>query len=159
MIYTIGHSNHSIEKFIELLKEFRIETIIEVRTVPKSSYSPHFNKPNLIFVLSQNKIKYIDMGRTLGGRPEDKSVLNIRDRIEEELIETKSWYMDAIDRVIDISHNSKIAIMCSEENPEHCHRGYIISHTLLKKGEEVVHIRGNKKIEKARFFERQGELF
>lgn len=159
MIYTIGHSNHSIEKFIELLKEFRIETIIEVRTVPKSSYSPHFNKPNLIFVLSQNKIKYIDMGRTLGGRPEDKSVLNIHDRIEEELIETKSWYMDAIDRVIDISHNSKIAIMCSEENPEHCHRGYIISHTLLKKGEEVVHIRGNKKIEKARFFERQGELF
>ena len=135
MIYTIGHSNHSIEKFIALLKEFGIDTIVEVRSVPRSSYSPHFNKPNLIFVLSKNNIKYVDMGRTLGGRPEDESVLNVRGRIEEELIEKKEWYLNAIERLIDISHNSKIAIMCSEENPEHCHRGYIISHTLLKKGE------------------------
>jgi len=149
VIFTVGHSNHSIEKFIDLIKSYGIETIVELRSVPKSKYSPHFNKPNLTYELSRNGIKYLDMGKYLGGRPDDKSVLNIDNKIEEDLIEKKEWYLNSIQRLLNLSNESKIAIMCSEENPNNCHRGYIITHTLLKKGEEVSHIRGNGKIQNA----------
>lgn len=147
MIYTVGHSNHSIEKFIGLLKSNGIESIIELRSVPKSKYAPHFNKPNLTYELSKNGISYLDMGKYLGGRPDDKTVLNIENKIEEDLIERKEWYINSIMRLINLSKESKVAIMCSEENPNNCHRGYIITHTLLKNSEEVSHIRGNGKIQ------------
>lgn len=158
MIYTIGHSNHTIENFIGILKEYGVEAIIEVRSVPKSKYSPHFNKPNLIYELKKNGIEYLDMGRSLGGRPNDESVLNIKNKIELKKIEEKQWYQDAISRLIELSQKSKIAIMCSEEDPEKCHRGYIITNTLLKRGIEVIHIRGNKTHQKANFVSRQGVL-
>ena len=160
MIYTIGHSNHPIEKFIELLQAYKVETIVEVRSVPKSSYSTHFNKPNLIYELSQFHIQYSGMlMKMLGGRPEDTSVLNSDNKIDEALIEKKEWYKDGIKKLISLSKESKIAIMCSEENPKNCHRGYIISHALLKKGEEVHHIRGDGSLQKASYISKQVTLF
>lgn len=159
MIYTVGHSNHSIEKFINLLKSNNIDKIIELRSVPKSKYSPHFNKQQLIYELSINEISYLDMGKYLGGRPDDKSVLNIDNRIEENLIEKKDWYNNSIKQLIEISKKTNVAIMCSEENPNNCHRGYIITHTILKEGEEVYHIRGNGKVQKAQRVGRQQTLF
>jgi len=142
IIYTIGHSNHPFEKFIELLKKNNVEKVVEVRSNPKSSYSPHFNKSVLIYNLKDNGIEYLDRGKYLGGRPEDKSVLNEENKILEDKIEKKKWYQDAITDVINLSKHNRIALMCSEENPLNCHRGYIISHTLLKKGVTIEHIRG-----------------
>lgn len=151
MIYTIGHSNHSIDYFIEVLKKYGIETIVEVRSIPRSKYSPHFNKPNLIYSLSKQNIKYIDMGDRLGGRPSDQSVLTIENKIDLDKIEKTKWYQDAISRLIDISRESTTVIMCSEEDPDKCHRGYIITNTLLRHGEEVIHIRGDKTCQKAKY--------
>jgi len=150
VIFTIGHSNHSIETFIKLLESKSIVTVVELRSVPRSKYSQHFNKPNLTYELSKNGIKYLDMGKYLGGRPDDKLVLNVNNKIEEDLIEKKEWYLNAIERLINLSQDSNIAIMCSEENPNSCHRGYIITHTLLKRKIEVLHIRGNGKVQKAK---------
>lgn len=159
MIYTIGHSNHSIEYFISLLKTYKIETLVELRSIPRSKYASQFNKPNLLYELKKNNIKYIDMGKTLGGRPEDDTVLNIKNKIEFDKIESRDWYKNSINRLIEISKNSNIVIMCSEENPEQCHRGYIITHSLLKRKIEVIHIRGDKTHQKATFFAKQGVLF
>jgi len=158
IIYTIGHSNHSIEKFIDLLQQHEIETVIEVRSVPKSKYSDHFNKPNLNYELSKNGIEYIDLGKYLGGRPNDKSVLNIENKIEEDLIEKKDWYIDSIKRLIELSKKSRIVIMCSEEKPAMCHRGYIITHTLLKNNIQVFHIRKDGRKQNANRIPRQTEL-
>jgi uncharacterized protein (DUF488 family) len=159
MIFTIGHSNHSIGYFLEILKEYGIQTIVEVRSVPSSKFSPQFNKHNLILELEKSGINYVDMSRSLGGRPQDQSVLNSFNKIEFEKIEKKDWYNDAISRLVEISKDSKTVIMCSEENPAQCHRGYIITHTLLKRGLEVFHIRGDKTHQKATFIARQGALF
>lgn len=159
MIYTIGHSNHTMEHFIELLKIYEIDTIVEVRSVPNSRYSKHFDIHNLIKELRKHSINYIDMGKILGGRPFDNSVLNSSNEIELEIIEQRKWYYNGIKRLIELSNKFKIAIMCSEENPAICHRGYIITHSLLKRGIEVIHIRGDKSYQKAIFFERQGHLF
>lgn len=158
MIYTIGHSNHSIEYFIELLKFNSIAIVVEVRSNPRSFYSPHFNKRNLMISLLKNHIKYLDMGKSLGGRPADKSVLNVLNKIEFELIEKKQWYTDSIESLIEISQDKNIVIMCSEENPEDCHRGYIITKSLLLRNIEVSHIRGDKSFQKAYIFKKQGVL-
>jgi uncharacterized protein (DUF488 family) len=158
MIYTIGHSNHSIEYFLELLQHFDINVVVEVRSNPRSLYSPHFDKRNLMISLYKNQIKYLDMGKTLGGRPFDKSVLNILNKIEFDLIENKEWYSNSIERLIEISQDKNIAILCSEENPSECHRGYIITKSLLQRDQEVIHIRGDKSSQKAYIFKKQGVL-
>jgi uncharacterized protein (DUF488 family) len=150
MIFTIGHSNHSIDYFSELLKLYKIDTLVEVRSSPRSRFFPHFNQNNLKNTLQINGISYIDMGKTLGGRPGDKSVLNIDNEIELDKIESKDWYQSSIERLIEISINKNIVIMCSEENPEKCHRGYIITQSLLKRNIEVIHIRGDKTQQKAK---------
>jgi len=59
------------------------------------------------------------MGKTLGGRPDDKSVLN-------KDIESKDWYQSSIENLIKLSLENNIVIMCSEENPERCHRGILL---------------------------------
>ena len=175
-IYTIGHSNHSIEKFIELLELNNIEMIIDVRTVAKSSYTPHFNKIQLINSLKRKGIKYQDKGKTLGGRPDKQDLLIkftkrktskkiiengkeiIQDtskyemKIDENVIEQEDWYINSINQLIEYSKDKNIAIMCSEENPENCHRGYIISHTLIKQNVRVKHIRKSGNTDKGRRF-------
>ncbi len=163
IIYTIGHSNHTIEKFLDLLKEKNIEKVIEVRSTAKSRYLPHFNKQPLIYSLKKNGIQYLDRGKSLGGRPEDTSVLNKDNKILEDKIETKVWYQDGIKELIKLSKKNRIVLMCSEENPLNCHRGYIISHTLLKNGIKIEHIRGSGKKNKGKRFVKkelhQGSFF
>ena len=58
------------------------------------------------------------------------------------------YYIDALKQVIEYAKDKNIALMCAEENPENCHRGYIVSHTLLKQDIKVEHIRkdGNRDV-------------
>ena len=99
----------------------------------------------------------------MGGRPKDTSVLNQDNKILEDKIEKKSWYQDGIKEIIKLSDKTRLALMCSEENPLHCHRGYVISHALLKKGMKIEHIRGSGDNDKGRRFVKkelhQGNLF
>ena len=46
-LYTIGHSNHSIDRFIQLLDENGIMILVDVRSAPYSRYNPQFNKEDL----------------------------------------------------------------------------------------------------------------
>ena len=62
------------------------------------------------------------------------------------------WYNDSIDQLIALSREKNIALMCAEENPEECHRGYIISHSLLKKSMSINHIRKSGDTDKGRRF-------
>jgi len=158
MIYTIGHSNHSLEHFLELLKLYKIDIIVEVRSNPHSAFLPHFDKRYLMIALIKNEFKYFDMGKSLGGRPADKSVVNIFSKIEFDLIESKDWYTNSIESLIELSNNKNIAIMCSEENPEECHRGYILTKSLLIRDIEVIHIRGDGSFQKAQIIKKQGTL-
>ena len=72
-LYTIGHSKHPIDKFIQLLKDHRIEVLGDVRSTPYSRFNPQFNKNALQQSLEKEHIKYVDVGEGLGGRPKDPS--------------------------------------------------------------------------------------
>ena len=72
-LYTIGHSNHDAERFIELLRAHGIEAVCDVRSRPYSQYCPQFNREALEATLRQAGIRYVFFGRVFGARPEDAS--------------------------------------------------------------------------------------
>lgn len=141
-IYTIGHSNHDVAKFLELLEMHQIDMLIDVRSAPSSKYATQYDQKALKGSLKDASIQYKYMGKSLGGRPKDKDVLNSESKIVRENIEQKDWYKQGIQELIEISKkHGRVAFMCSEEDPTHCHRGYIVSNTLIEMGVNILHIR------------------
>jgi uncharacterized protein (DUF488 family) len=155
-LYTIGHSNHPVEVFIQLLQQYHITLLADVRTSPYSRYNKQFNRENLQASLEKENIAYHWMGETLGGKREDlQSSMGFR---QEELFHQDAIYQRGIEALIHLAAQQPTAIMCSEENPRHCHRHRIICTTLLYRktpaAREVLeihihHIRGNGFIEDA----------
>ena len=151
MLYTIGHSNHSIEKFLLLLKQYNINKIVDVRSYPNSKYNPQFNKDNLAQSLLRNNIDYLWMGWCLGGLWDDKD-LYTDGKLNVDKMEKMETYQNGIKNLINMGtiNAEKTAIMCSEENPEKCHRGYVICQTLIDYNCEVWHIRGDGNLEEVK---------
>ena len=75
VVFTIGHSNHPPNRFLDLLECHQIQAIVDVRSVPFSRYAPHFNGPELQLLLQQCGIQYVFAGEVLGGRPSDPMLL------------------------------------------------------------------------------------
>lgn len=125
-IYSIGHSNRDIEEFINLLKKFGIEVVVDVRRFPVSKFSC-YNKENLKEVLEKNGIKYVHF-ENLGG---------YRGGYEKWML-THQW-RDAYNELKEMALNKKVAIMCAEKYPFRCHRRYI-ARQLIKEKWEVLHI-------------------
>lgn len=140
-IYTIGHGNRKLEEFIQLLLEYGIKYVIDVRSQPYSKFAPHFNKLDLEAFLSAKEITYVFMGDSLGGRPADKSCYNSDGTVSYEAIQTKDFYHQGIKRLKTAYEKGiKVAIMCSETKPTECHRSKLIGKTLLKDKIALHHI-------------------
>ncbi|MCD6217551.1 DUF488 domain-containing protein [bacterium] len=156
-IYTIGHSNHDPDTFIRLLKKYRIEALIDVRSQPYSSYVKHFNKEALKTHLKKHKIDYYYGGAYLGGRPSDESVR--RDgKVDYELLRKKESYIKALRLLLKLVSLKMVVLMCSEEDPARCHRSTLMTPDLIKKGYEIRDIRADGSYEVAELKPVQLEL-
>src|ERR1700688_133787 len=69
-VLTIGHSNHAWEQFVAMLRTAGVQVVVEVRSYPYSNYSPQFDRESMKESLSRAGMKYVDLGRELGGRPD-----------------------------------------------------------------------------------------
>jgi len=143
MIHTIGHSNHSLERFIALVKQFEIVKVIDVRSAPVSTYAPHFNKIVLQNELPKLALSYVFMGEELGGRPEGLEFYDVKGHVLYGKLSRSFGFQQGIDRLIAESERMSVAIMCGEENPSTCHRHLLISRVLTGQQVKVVHIRGD----------------
>ena len=144
-IYTIGHSNHQIDYFLELLKSKEISCVIDVRSTPASSYSPQYNKIPLKNYLKNNGITYMHFKDEFGARHENEAVLDVNGQVNFELFRKTNEFKKGVERVDKgFSKGYKIALMCSEANPLECHRFSMISVYLNKSGYKVFHILKNK---------------
>lgn len=146
-LYTIGHSNHAPEKFLSLLKEFQIEVLVDVRSHPSSRYNPHYNAPPLSALVKEQGIRYLFLGKELGGRPVDENYYD-----ENGFVLYSKWaespvFLEGIERLEKGVQQYRIALMCSEENPQNCHRRLLITPVLCERGIEVLHIRGDASVE------------
>jgi len=146
MCYTIGHSTHTLEKFVDLLNEHSINCIVDVRSTPYSERAPQFNRENLKKELKTKKIYYLHFGREFGARRPDKSLYDITDGILdfEKVMETEI-FKSGIERIkVGLDKGIKIALMCSEKDPFKCHRFVLVSRGLELEGVSVSHILADK---------------
>jgi hypothetical protein len=167
IIYTIGHSNISAKKIIELLKLHHIEVVVDVRSSPYSQYVAQFNREMFQVVLQRQGLDYKFAGEYLGGRPKDptcykngqipKGHADFLQLVDYPAVMTKDWYQKGIRHLLKIAREKPTAIMCSEEDPAHCHRQHLISQTLLQLGIEVLHIRSDGSLQKAWLLEEKKE--
>jgi uncharacterized protein (DUF488 family) len=142
--YTIGHSNHSLDVFLSLLKKNHINFLIDVRSYPYSKYTPQFDKTNLEQYLKSKNIDYSYFGNELGGLQKDPSVLLPDGRTDYNKVREKKEYQKCIDYLLTQIHNGKrISLMCVEKDPFDCHRFVLLSYSLKIEGIQVFHILEN----------------
>lgn len=140
-IFTIGHSTHPIDIFLQILQKNHIDVIIDVRSTPYSRFANQYNKDNLNLFLKTSGIFYIPMGDLLGARYDDNSLLFDDGKVNFKKVASTNKFHNGIKRINDgLSKGYTIVLMCSEKNPLECHRFSLISHFLDEHGYDVNHI-------------------
>jgi uncharacterized protein (DUF488 family) len=145
-IYTIGHSNHELEYFLNLLKRADISAIADVRSSPYSRFTPHFSRKELEIALKQEKIAYVFLGDELGARTKDRSCYIDGQASYERIAKLESFQV-GIQRVLEGAQKYNIALMCAEKEPLDCHRTLLVARVLKEKGAQIAHILANGTLE------------
>lgn len=145
-IYTVGHSNLSIEAFISLLQRHGITAVADVRSHPYSRRMPHFNQSALKSALLGAGIRYVFLGRELGARPNDLSCY-VNGKALYERIAATELFSQGIQRLVKGAENYRIAMMCAEKDPLTCHRSILICQHLRHFEVEINHILSNGELE------------
>ena len=145
-IFSIGHSNHSVEVFLDLLRQHGITALADVRSAPYSRFQPQFNKDALERSLKAEGIKYVFLGKELGARSDDRSCYQ-NGRVRYPLLAKTALFRKGLERVMTGAQNFRIAIMCAEKEPLECHRTLLVSRALEAEGVAVQHILADGRLE------------
>ncbi|MCC6489723.1 MAG: DUF488 domain-containing protein [Candidatus Hydrogenedentes bacterium] len=143
MLYTIGHSNHSILHLLDLLRMHGIVTVADVRSRPYSRHCPQFNRDALCKELAAHGIDYVFLGRELGGKPDNPECYATDGKPDYPRMAQRPAFREGLDRVKRLMKDAKIAILCAEEDPSKCHRLHLIAKVLSGEGVHIEHIRGD----------------
>jgi len=147
MIYTVGHSNHPIERFIGLLQPHGITALADVRSTPYSRFNPQFRREKLQTALSDAGIQYVFLGAELGARSEDPAVYGADGRVSYALLAKTDLFRRGIARLQAGMADHRVAIMCAEREPLDCHRTILVSRELVREGIPVTHILADGSLE------------
>lgn len=144
-VWTVGHSTHTIEEFIDILRHHQIEILVDVRHFPGSRRFPHFGKLALGDALSAAGIRYEHLVELGGRRPvrpgsHNGAWRNASFRGYADYMETPP-FRDAVTRLLEIARTGRTALMCSEVLWWRCHRSMIADY-LEATGVQVLHILG-----------------
>ena len=145
-ILTIGHSNHTREFFLELLTRHRVTALADVRSAPYSRFNPQFRRERLSETLETSGIRYVYLGDALGGRSDDRSCYE-RGRVRYDRLARTPLFRDGLQRVVRGAEEYRVALMCAEKEPLHCHRTLLVGHELDRRGVDVAHILPDGRLE------------
>ena len=143
--FTIGHSNHSVERFAHLLDEHDVTMVLDVRSVPYSRRNPQYNRETFRDTLRHHDYAYEFLGHALGARgwgDEFMFTSNANSaKVDFSKIRTSEKFLEGIARVRELTASGeRPALMCAEGEPFDCHRFVLVSYQLSQEGLEVVHI-------------------
>ncbi len=129
IVMTVGHSTRSLEEFVHLLEAHGVRQVVDVRTVPRSRHNPQFNKTSLPKALKKTGLRYLHMPELGGLRHAKPDSLNTGWRNASfrgyaDYMQTPE-FAKAIDELIELAKQERIAIMCAEAVPWRCHRSLI----------------------------------
>lgn len=146
MLYTIGHSNHPIDFFIDLLQKHSITAIGDVRSHPYSRYVPQYSRDSLKEALTNAGITYVFLGKELGARSNNPACY-LQGKVQYHLLAQEPLFTEGINRVKQGIERYRIALMCSEKDPIDCHRSVLVARYLFKMDIPVQHIHANGRLE------------
>lgn len=146
-VFTIGHSTHSLQRFIELLRQHRVTALCDVRSKPYSQINPQFNREKLEVALLADGFIYRFLGRELGARSEDPTCYK-DGKVEYNRLAETALFKHGLKRVLrGIKENFRIAIMCAEKEPLECHRTILVARHLAQLGIYIEHIHADGRLE------------
>jgi uncharacterized protein (DUF488 family) len=142
-IHTIGHSTRSLDELVKTLQAYRIQKLIDIRTVPRSAWNPQFNRESLPSALKAAGIEYSHMGALGGLRKARRDSINtawknLRFRGYADYMQTAE-FAAGIDALLDTARTEAVCIMCAEAVPWRCHRN-LVADALFARGIEALHI-------------------
>jgi uncharacterized protein (DUF488 family) len=132
-----------LEDLVALLRKYEIEVVADVRTSPFSRFNPQVNRRELRGGLSESGIRYVFLGKELGGRPEADQLYDPDGHVLYGRLAETNEFADGLERLLDGAQRFRVAVMCSEEDPAECHRFLLITRVLYGMGIRVGHIRGD----------------
>ena len=138
-VFTVGHSNHSLDAFLALLAGHRVGAVADVRSVPYSRFAPRFDREALAAALRGAGVAYDWLGRALGGRPDDPACYR-RGRVDYARVAGTSGFSRGLERVHAMAAARRVALMCAEKDPLDCHRTLLVARALDDRGVAVAHI-------------------
>ncbi len=146
LVFTVGHSTHSLEHFVELLQSVPITAIADVRSSPYSRFNPQFNRETLEKALKERGIAYVFLGRELGARSDDPSCYE-NGRVQYNRLAKTELFRQGLERVLKGAQSYQLGLMCAEKEPLECHRTLLVSRSLASQGVSVGHILADGRIE------------
>lgn len=146
-LFTIGHSNHPIERFLELARGTGITAIADVRSTPASRRYPWFNQARLAPRLAQEGIAYVPLGDVLGGRPRDRRLYRDDGVADYDAMARTDDFRAGLDRVAEGARRYRVCLMCAEREPLDCHRCLLVARAFAERGFTVGHVLADGAIE------------
>jgi len=145
-VFTIGHSTHSAEVFLSLLRQHCVDAVADVRSSPFSRFNPQYNRQKLELSLKESGILYVFLGKELGARTEDRSCYE-HGRVQYARLAQTSLFQSGLDRVQQGAQKYRIALMCAEKEPLDCHRTLLVGRALIGRGLDLMHIHAGGQLE------------
>ena len=146
-VLTIGHSNHTVEHFLTLLKAHAVQVVVDERSQPYSKYATQFDQDALKLALQDAGIRYLYLGRELGGRPEGDEFYDDEGHVLYDCVAATCLFQEGFSRLERGIREYKVVMLCAEENPAACHRRLLVGRVLHDHGIQVEHIRGDGRIQ------------
>jgi len=143
IIFTMGTSNRTFEEFVEMLRTYKIEMVIDVRSFPTSKF-PHFQKEALAQSLAEENLGYFYLGKELGG---------FRQGGYEAYTQTLE-YLVGMELLERMASRCRSVVICAERLPWRCHRRFI-GRSLQERGWQVKHVIDEKRIWEDKFIKEE----
>ena len=145
-MWTVGHSTRTFEELVALLRAHGIDTLVDVRTVPRSRRHPHFTKDALAVSLPEAAIAYVHMPGLGGLRKAQPGSPNTGWRTDAfrgyaDYMQTEEFARH-LDVLTALAKNARLSVMCAEAEPWRCHRN-LLADALVVRDVEVRHIVGH----------------
>lgn len=157
--FSVGHSQHGLGVFTDLLRPFGIDTLVDVRTFPTSKFAQDFSRGNLEKRLPVIGIRYVFLGDKLGGRPSNLNYYDEEGHVLYGRLARDPAFQEGISLIARNLRTCTIALMCSEGHPRECHRHLLIEPVLSTREILMMHIRPQGGLYETAEIETQPPLF
>lgn len=145
--WTIGHSAAELDDLFRLLTAQGVQVLADVRSSPYSQHAPQSNRELLEPAARRHGLQHVFLGAELGGRPDDPALFLPSGKPDYDKMERTQAYQRGVAALEQLARQQRVCIMCSEEDPARCHRGLLVSETLVRAGHEVLHLRHDGAVE------------